>query len=116
MTRLYRERDERILALRLTGLTMERIARQVSVEFGTPVTKNMVIGVCRRHGDAAIEAVTLGSNYRGALDHFSHNPPRTMEGRLRALHDRLDRVLALHAPRPEHFVPAPKLQLPRGAR
>lgn len=39
-----------------------------------------------------------------------------MEGRLRALHDNLDRVLALYAPRPEHFVPAPKLQLPRGAR
>lgn len=73
------ERDQRIIVLRKTGLTMAAIGREVGV------SKNAVISVIHRYA-AELNNPKLG------------RPIRTMEDRLGALHAKMDALIAVKPP------------------
>lgn len=102
-------RNQRIIALHLTGMTMSHIAAEMGV------AKNTVVGVVKRHGNAVTDTVTLAGPQRRHL--LRKRPLRTMEQRLQALHDKMDRLLAeqrelrhLYYEKP-HAVAAPKARM-----
>jgi len=72
---------DRIVALRAEGLTMSRIADEVSRLSGQPITKNTVTGIIARHAPELQKST-------------DNDPcPPTLWTRTQALHDEMDRVL-----------------------